>query len=371
MHEKHVPRREWEGSVDDLLRHNPGVILTGAAQIGKSTLARHLLAKRPNSLYLNLAAPEDRQKIDSNPSLFLQSHRERTVCLDGMRWSSEMVPLLKRELERDGRSGRFLLIPSSPPKRGRREGQVWGDRMARVELPPLTLQETSPFASPADHWLKGGYPHSLLSDPRESMDWRLGHLRGVPDERLLKMLAHSPSRFLNFSRLSEKLGVSHHGVRSGIDILKRAFLIRTLPPFLPHTKKRLLKSPKVTIRDSGLLHALWGIGGMDDLLRHPRLDCSFESYVLENVLSRHAGWTPHFYRDSSGNEIDLLLRKGDELVAIAIAAPAAPRVERGYWNACRFLKPDRTFVIARVKAPRTGPNGSRITNLPHFLEHFP
>ena len=162
------------------------------------------------------------------------------------------------------------------------------------------------------------------------------------------MLAHSQGQLLHLSNMGKALGVSHHTVRSYIDILEQTFLVRTLKPYGINTKKRLVKTPKAYIRDTGLLHALLGIEERNDLLGHPVMGFSFEAYVIENIVNHHPKWELSFYRDASGNEVDLILERKGQLVAIEVKASTAPQIEKGFWNACRSIKPQRSFVVSLV-----------------------
>ncbi len=234
-----------------------------------------------------------------------------------------------------------------------------------------------------DHWLKGGYPRSLLQpDLEESFSWRENYIksfleRDLPKlgftipamtlERFWKMLAHNNCQLLNLSTLGKSLSVTHHTIRSYIDILEKTFVIKSLQPYFTNKKKRLVKSPKVYIRDTGLLHALLGIQEVNDLLGHPIVGNSFESYVIENIITQYPNWEFSFYRDSSGNEVDLILEKGIKRIAIEIKSSTTPKLEKGFWNAVNFLRPTEMWLIAQVDRPYPGPNGIKITNINHFL----
>ena len=186
-------------------------------------------------------------------------------------------------------------------------------------------------------------------------------------ERFWRMIAHSHCQLLNLSNLAKALGVSHHTIKSYIDILEQTFVIRTLRPYQKNAKKRLVKAPKIYIRDTGLLHALLGLEQINDLLGHPVMGNSFESYVIENIMNHYPRWNCSFYRDSSGNEIDLILEKGNKLVAIEIKCSTSPELEKGFWNAHKFLKPDKSFVIALVDSTFPGPHPTVVTHLNDFL----
>lgn len=181
------------------------------------------------------------------------------------------------------------------------------------------------------------------------------------------MLAHSQGQVINYSNLGNSLGVSGHTIKHYLDILEKTFIIRVLKPYFTNEKKRLVKSPKIYIRDTGLLHALLMIENINDLLGHPVTGGSFETLVIENVLKKYPRHDAYFYRDSSGNEIDLLLINGQEKIAIEIKSSTAPRPEKGFWNAVKFLNPSKKIMIAQVDSSYPGENGIWVTNLDEFL----
>lgn len=218
----------------------------------------------------------------------------------------------------------------------------------------------------------------------ESINWRLDYIktfleRDIPQlgfsipaltlERFWTMLAHSHCQLVNYSNLGKSLGVSHHTIKSYIDILEQTFVIKTIKPYSTNQGKRLVKSPKVYIRDTGLLHTLLGIEEMNGLLGHPVVGNSFESYVIENILIKLPRWKYSFYRDSSGNEVALVLEKGDRCIAIEIKSSTAPTLEKGFWNSIKFLNPTELWVIAQVDYSYPGPRGVMITNLEGFLKN--
>jgi predicted AAA+ superfamily ATPase len=181
--------------------------------------------------------------------------------------------------------------------------------------------------------------------------------------RLWKMCAHIHGSLLNASKLADSLGVSSHTIRSYVDLLEHTFMIRVLLPDAPNLKKRLVKSPKIYIRDSGILHALLDIRTHDDLLSHPVVGASFEGYAMENILASASGYEASFYRTGAGAEIDLVLRRGRRLLAFELKSATVPRVTKGFWNALEDIEPDDAFVVAPVKEPYPLKNGVMVTPL--------
>jgi len=214
------------------------------------------------------------------------------------------------------------------------------------------------------HWLQGGYPRSLLcADAEISLQWRDDYIRTFLERdipqlgfripantlgRFWRMLAHSHGQILNAAKLAGSMGVSAHTIRKYIDFLEQTFVIRTLQPWSGNTKKRLIKSPRLYIRDSGLLHALLEIEDMQHLFAHPVYGASFEGYVIENILTHLPRWRASYYRTSNGAEIDLILERGERRIAIEIKASSSPTLSRGNWAAFDSIQADQAYVVAPV-----------------------
>ena len=206
----------------------------------------------------------------------------------------------------------------------------------------------------------------MSADDEISFQWREDYIRTFLERdipqlgfripantigRFWRMLAHSHGQVLNASKLAGSMGVSSHSIRNYIDLLEQTFMTRTLAPYAGNIKKRLVKAPKVYIRDTGILHALLGIETMEDLFAHPVYGASFEGYVIENIIAGLPRWEASFYRTSNGAEIDLLLTKGTKIVAVEIKASTSPKLSRRFWNSIEAIAPDRTAVIALVEEP--------------------
>ena len=322
--------------------------------------------------------------MESDPELFLNLNKDQLICLDEIQLLPDIFQVLRSYIDENKRNSQFLLLGSASRDLIAQSSETLAGRLAYMEITPFLFPEINNTVTLTDHWLKGGYPKSVLQpDLEESMNWRRDYIktfleRDIPKlgfsipapklERLWKMLAHSHCQLLNLSNIGKSLGVSHHTVRSYIDILEQTFLIRTLQPYTTNRKKRLIKTPKLYIKDTGLLHTLLNIEEMNDLLGHPVIGFSFESYIIENIISHYPKWDYSFYMDSSGNEVDLILEKGRQLIAIEIKASTSPKPGKGFWNAIEFLKPKKSFLISLVKEPFPGPKGVTITNLEYFLK---
>jgi predicted AAA+ superfamily ATPase len=360
-----IPRRV-QGKVQQALNRQAAVALLGPRQVGKTTLAL-AVAEGEDALYLDLEAREDRAKL-SDPALFLREYEERLVILDEIHRMPEICQALRGLIDqgrrRGRRTGRFLILGSASIDLLRQSGESLAGRIAYVELGPLHVLETAADrAAPRSLWLRGGFPDSYLArSDAQSLAIRKDFIRtylerDVPQlgpripaetlEHLWTMLAHDQGTLLNASRLAAALSVSAPTITRYIDLLADLLLVRRLPPFHANTGKRLVKSPKVFVRDSGIVHALLGLEDHNELAGHPVVGASWEGFVIENLLEVAPERTAaSFYRTSAGAEIDLVLdmpRYGRW--AIEVKRGLAPKVEKGFHLACDDLKPKRRLVV--------------------------
>jgi predicted AAA+ superfamily ATPase len=342
----------------------PAVVLTGARQVGKTTLAQMIAAGR-SATYLDLESVADRARL-AEPRLYFADHAEELVILDEIQRAPGLFEELRGTIDqarREGKGvGRFLLLGSASIDLLAQSGETLAGRIAIIELTPLMLTEVG--APRVDElWVRGGFPQSFLAaDDRESLRWREDFIRTylerdipqlgprIPAEtlrRLWTMLAHNQGGLLNAANIARGLGVSGATVGHYLDLMVDLLLVRRLAPRLGNVGKRLVRSPKIYVRDSGLLHALLGVGDKEGLLGHPVVGASWEGMVIENAIAAAAGGAePSFYRTSGGAEIDLVLRwpDGGEW-AVEVKRTLAPRVERGLRSALEDLKPQRSFIV--------------------------
>lgn len=379
--------RLFQEKIETRLKHNPVVALLGARQVGKSTLAKRIMESYPNSIYLDLEKRSDRNKIENDPELFLSHNKGKLICLDEIQRMPEIFSVLRSHIDENERNAQFLILGSASRDLIQQSSETLAGRIAYIEITPFHFKEIKNDIPMQDHWLKGGYPKSILQNNLdESVNWRNDYIktfleRDIPQlgftipaitlERFWRMLAHTHGQVINYSSLGRSLGVTHHTIKSYVDILEQTFVIKTLEPYSSNEGKRLIKSPKVYIRDTGLLHALLEIENMNSLLGHPVVGHSFEFYVIENIIMNAPKWRYSFYRDSTGNEIDLVLEKGLRKIVIEIKSSTSPKLEKGFWNSTKFLKPDEMWLIAQVDSTYPGPQGVKITNLELFLKDGP
>jgi predicted AAA+ superfamily ATPase len=360
-----IPRRALP-AVAEALSRQAAVALTGPRQVGKTTLALALAEKTP-SLYLDLESREDRDKL-ADPALFLKSYEDRLVVLDEIHRVPELFQTLRGLIDQGRRRGRrtnrFLILGSASMDLLRQSGESLAGRISYVEMGPLDVLETGGAGHDQQTlWVRGGFPESFLADDdRRSTAWRKDFIRTylereipalgprVPAEtleRLWMMLAHNQGGLLNASRLAAALMISAQSVTRYIDLLVDLLLVLRLRPYHRNAGKRLVKSPKVYVRDSGIVHALLGIADHNALSGHPVVGASWEGFVIQNLIAAAPDRTiTSFYRTGAGAEIDLLLEiPGAGLWAIDIKRGLAARPERGFHHACEDLKPDRRFLV--------------------------
>jgi predicted AAA+ superfamily ATPase len=383
----YVPRLLTQ-KIRQKLQRLPAVIILGPRQCGKSTLTRHIISGIHNALYLDLERPSDIRMLQ-DPEAFFGLHGEQLICLDEIQRMPEIFPLLRSILDERNRNGQLLLLGSASPALIRQSSESLAGRTAYLELTPFLHPEvvqSGPRFALRDFWLKGGFPRSILEpDLQGSHEWRLDFIRtfqerDIPQlgfripartfDRFWKMCAHLHGQLLNSSKLGESLGVSHHTIRSYLELLEQTFFIRLLLPYAVNLKKRLIKSPKVYLRDSGVLHALLGIVTHNDLLGHPVYGASWEGFVLEQVLSLVPEAQASFYRTVSGSEVDLILEKDGRRMAVECKASTAPELSRGFWTALNDLEIEEAWIIAPVRLAYPVKRKVQVAPLKTFLSYL-
>ncbi|MFN9728124.1 ATP-binding protein [Acidovorax sp.] len=359
MFERHIM-----ASLREDLAHNPAVALLGPRQAGKTTVAL-ALARQADHIYLDLESELDRAKLTS-PELYLSERLDRLVVLDEVHRVPGLFPILRGLIDtarRQGRrSGLYLLLGSASLDLLQQAGESLAGRVAYRELTPLNALEI-PAADHARLWLRGGFPESYLSrTAAASLRWRQDFIRTYVEReiplfggrvgadtlrRLWGMLAHQQGGLVNASVLGRSLAADTRTVNRYLDLLVEMFLVRRLEPWHANLGKRLTKSPKLYVRDSGLLHALLGLPDEEALLGHPAAGASWEGFVIENLITAAGPQaSAHFFRTAAGAEIDLLLQwPGAERWAIEIKRGLTPRVDRGFHTACEDLQPARKLVV--------------------------
>ncbi|CAM3477041.1 ATP-binding protein [Paracoccus nototheniae] len=346
------------------LESQAAVVLLGPRQVGKTTLALRIAEQQP-SVYLDLERNADRQ-ILIEPDLYLDEQAGKLVILDEVQQLPGLFKSLRGQIDvrrRLGfRTGQFLLLGSASNVLLHQSSESLAGRVRYIEMPPLLLDEVGEDQLNG-LWLRGGFPDSFQADTdKASMAWRTDFLRTYLERdipalgpripaatlgRFWTMLAHSQGGLLNAAALAEGLGVSGQTVGRYLDLLVDLMLVRRLQPWHKNVGKRLVRSPKVFVRDSGLVHALLGLETMEDLLGHPVVGGSWEGFCLEALIAAApTGAEPFFYRTAAGAEVDLVLRlPRGETWAIEIKRTTTPKVSRGFHLAVEDIKADRSLLV--------------------------
>lgn len=383
--------RRLEAIARSRLSASAGLVLLGPRQVGKTTLARKIAADWPaGAVYLDLERPAGRLKLD-DADAYLREQAGRLVVIDEIQHAPGLFDILRGIIDdrraAGERHGHFLLLGSAALELLRQAAQSLAGRVAYLDLAPFTLDEVLPAGFDENRlWLRGGFPESLLAESdTASLDWRRDFIRSYLERdvpmfaprlpaatvgRLWTMLAHLQGSVLNQARLAGSLGVSAPAVGRYLDLLIDLKLVRRLPPWSGNLGKRLVKSPKLYIRDSGLVHALLEIETRDDLLGHPVAGPSYEGLVIENLIEaageRH---TASYFRTAEGAEIDLVLERGGRPeIAIEVKRASAPSPTRGFAVACDDLKIEERYVVYPGEERFPLRHGAQAIGLAELLE---
>jgi predicted AAA+ superfamily ATPase len=344
-----------------LLRQQPAVGLLGPRQVRKTTLALEI-AEAGNSIYVDLEDPADLAKL-ADPDFYFELNNDKLIVIDEVQRRPDLFPILRSRIDKNRRSGRrtnqYLLLGSAVNEMLNQSSESLAGRIAYLELTGFNLRETGVSALNG-LWLRGGFPESFLHEDA-SFTWRHNFIRTYLERdipalgsripattlsRFWTMLAHLQGQLFNASAIANNLDTSSPSIGRYLDLMVDLMLVRRLQPWFVNVGKRLVKSPKIYVRDSGVLHSLLGISDFEALLSHPVLGSSWEGFVIEQVLSvagAHA--RPWFYRTAAGAEIDLILEFPNGLWAIEIKRSGAPTISKGFYNACEDIKPIRRIVV--------------------------
>ncbi len=359
-------RRLILAELEDALERQAATALIGPRQVGKTTLALEIAKSRP-SVYLDLESPRDLAKLET-PELFFERYADKLIILDEIHRVPQLFQILRGVIDRARREGRrtglFLLLGSAAIDLLRQSGETLAGRIAYVDMTPITALEIAPNQKDQDRlWVRGGFPDSLLAKrDRDSFAIREDFIRTylerdvpqfgprIPAEtlrRLWTMLAHNQGHLLNASQLASSLSVSSPTIARYIDLLVDLLLVRRLEPAYVNVGKRLVKSPKLYVRDSGLLHALLGLRSLDAILAHPVVGGSWEGFVIE-TLAASAGQTKvSFYRTAAGAEVDLILDFGTAKGkwVVEIKRGLTPKISKGMHQSIADVRPSKSFIV--------------------------
>ena len=381
----YIKRNKLQKKLKELLKNYPAVAILGARQVGKSTLAKQFLSDKlrtKKAIYLDLPLPGDMHKL-SDPSAFFEFNKNKLICLDEIQYKPDLFKILRGIIDKRKRNGQFLILGSASRDLIKQSSETLAGRIAFLDITPFCVSEVE-RKSFHQHWLRGGYPLSFLAkNDSLSLEWRYNYIRtflerDVPQlgfnipahtlKRFWKLLSHSQGQTLNSSKIGSILGKSAHTIKNYINILESAFILRTLKPYEANLKKRVIKSPKTYIRDTGLLHAHLNIETSDELFGHPVYGISYESYIIENICYNLPKWNPYFYLTHAGAKVDLVLEKARKIIAVEIKVHSLPKLSKGFWNAIEDIKADKTYIIAPVKESYPIQKNIMVVNVSNFLQ---
>lgn len=376
----------------DLLNHLrkyltifPAVAILGPRQCGKSTLVKSLSQHFDGILYLDMQKESDLNKL-LEPELFFETNSDKIICLDEIQLVPKLFSVLRSVIDSNRINGKFILLGSASQELIQQTSESLAGRIGMLHLSPFLITELNHLEdfNLQKFWFRGGFPNSYLAENDENCTiWLDNYIRtyierDIPQlgfqipalqlRRLLTMCAHNQGQQLNLSKLGESLGLTHPTIKRYIDLLEQTFIVRTIPPFEINIKKRLVKSPKVFVRDSGVLHQLLAIPNFNSLLGHPIFGSSWEGIVLENIIVNMPSWDYFFYRTATGDEIDLVLKKGNQVIAIECKASDAPKVTKGFYRSLEVIKPNKTYIIAPTNDTYQLQENITVIGLANFLK---
>lgn len=381
-------QRSLTSDIKKALTYFPVVGIIGPRQVGKTTLAKQLISEltRPN-LYLDLELDEDVARL-GNAQAYLQSHADKCVVIDEIQLMPRLFALLRALIDQNRVPARFIILGSASPTLIRHSSETLAGRIAYNELTPLSLKEVEPEGiNLNEHWFRGGFPNALLAPESDlSAMWIRNFTNTFMEKdlkamgyeislltmtKLYRMVAHVHGQLLNMSALSSSLGVTQPTVSKYLDLLEGGFLIHRLEPYYVNLGKRLVKTPKIYFRDTGILHQLAGIANFEALQGNPLLGASWEGYVIEQIR-RVAGnaWQYYFYRTQVGAEVDLvLISPAGKMTCIEIKYALAPVLAKGFYQSMEDLKPDYQYVVIPSGTPYFLKEHLKVCSISDFLNH--
>ena len=380
--------RKIIAEIKDSIRYFPAIGIIGPRQVGKTTLAKVLQSQidKP-SIYLDLELDEDIVRLQ-NAQAYLQSHQDKCVIIDEIQLMPRLFPLLRSLIDQERVSARFLILGSASPSIIRQSSETLAGRIAYHELAPLSLSEIqSSGISMAEHWFRGGFPNALLAANDEvAKKWLRNFANTFMEKdlksmgyeislqtmsKLYRMVAHIHGQIQNASTLSQALGVSNPTVTKYLNLLEGGFLIHRLEPYYVNLGKRLVKSPKIYFRDTGLLHQLSTIPSFEALQGNQLIGASWEGYVIEQIRrALDDSWQFYYYRTIAGAETDLvLISPNGTMTCVEIKYSVSPVITKGFYQSMKDLKPSHQYVIVPSGSPYFFRENLKVCSLNDFLAH--
>lgn len=358
-------KRQLESTILQSLDFFPVVGILGPRQVGKTTLVKSLMSQlNKSSIYFDLEIAEDFETLVNNTTWVIDNNQDKTIVIDEIQRYLPLLPQLRGLIDRNRIAGRFILLGSASPVFLQKSSESLAGRVAYHELSPIGYSEINQKnITENTHWLRGGFPDALLAPTNVFWSqWQQNFVKtyveqdlsnlGMPNQptltnNFLRMISHVHGSLLNYSMIANSLGITHTTVQRYVDVLEQAFLVRRLEPWFVNVSKRIVKSPKIYIRDSGNLHYLHNIRAFSDLTQNPIAGASWEGYVIEQIIQGlKDGIQPYFYRTSNGAEMDLVLVQGlQPIVSIEIKLSLVPALKRGSTESVNDLKTEHNFVV--------------------------
>jgi predicted AAA+ superfamily ATPase len=365
-------KRKIESQILLLMKHFPSVAILGSRQVGKTTLAKEISSQLDKeSVYLDLENPADSSALD-HPVEFLNTVLDKTVIIDEIQRRPELFPVLRSVIDSNRINSRFILLGSASKDLLLMSNESLAGRIVYNELTPFFYSEISTLSDFRVHWLRGGYPVAFIqNDDLIRSQWQRSFLSAYIErdllmlglgtssndvQRLFYMIASVHGNLLNYSNLANSIGLSVMTVRNVVSLFEKSFIIRILQPYYTNIGKRLVKTPKVYFRDSGIINFLLGLTSYENMLRHPMLGYLWEGYVIENIINTLGDrYQYYYYRTADGTECDLVIFEGTNCTAaIDVKFSPAPKSTRSMTTAIRDLKPIRAFfIVPECKVPHS------------------
>lgn len=376
--------RSIEDSVRTSLASNPVVALTGPRQCGKSTLAKQLMKDYDHSIYLDLERPSDLQKLE-DPEWFLSRQQDKLICIDEIQRRPDLFPIIRSLTDEWNKPGAFLILGSASRDLLRQSSETLAGRIAYKRMTPFLWNEVSSEWSLETYFYKGGFPRSLLAkDEKASFDWKLNFISTFLERDLMQwlnftpstmrrlwlMLAHLNGQTVDYTTIGRSLGVSNVTIKNYIDLLESTYMVEVVPAHFSNLGKRLVKSPKIYVADSGLQAALLGLHSFDALSGHPSFGAIWEQIVLSNIKGNYPEAEVSFYRTSNGAEVDFVVVWRNKTFIVECKSSLSPTLSKGNYLSIEDIAPFQTFVVAPVKQGWALKPGIDVVSLKELMDRL-